>query len=95
MDICGKSGLCNGLLIGFRVPETETTKTKHRNMQRSSTKTTKTKIDFQIRRKQRKTKKKTKCEGWDSNPRIPTKLGPQPSAFDLAGQPSHFVLICV
>ena len=32
---------------------------------------------------------KEECEGWDSNPRTPTRLGPQPSAFDLAGQPSH------
>ena len=29
-----------------------------------------------------------KCEGWDSNPRTPTRLGPQPSAFDLAWLPS-------
>ena len=28
------------------------------------------------------------CEGWDSNPRTPTRLGPQPSAFDLAWLPS-------
>ena len=31
------------------------------------------------------------CEGWDSNPRTPTRLGPQPSAFDLAWLPS---LLC-
>ena len=31
---------------------------------------------------------KTACEGWDSNPRTPTRLGPQPSAFDLAWLPS-------
>ena len=30
-----------------------------------------------------------KCEGCDSNARIPTKMGPKPIAFDLAGQPSH------
>ena len=29
-----------------------------------------------------------KCEGWDLNPRIPTKLAPQASAFDQARQPS-------
>jgi hypothetical protein len=34
---------------------------------------------------------KTECEGWDSNPRTPTRLGPQPSAFDLAWLPS---LLC-
>lgn len=28
-----------------------------------------------------------KCEGWDSNPRTPTRLGPQPSAFDRLGNP--------
>ena len=32
------------------------------------------------------------CEGRDSNPRTPTRLGPQPSAFGLAGQPSHAVV---
>jgi hypothetical protein len=32
--------------------------------------------------------KREKCEGWDSNPRTPTRLGPQPSAFDLAWLPS-------
>ena len=31
------------------------------------------------------------CGGWDSNPRTPTRLGPQPSAFDLAGQPPQGV----
>jgi hypothetical protein len=30
----------------------------------------------------------SRCEGWDSNPRTPTRLGPQPSAFDLAWLPS-------
>ena len=30
-----------------------------------------------------------RCEGCDSNARIPTKMGPKPIAFDLAGQPSH------
>ena len=35
--------------------------------------------------------KREKCEGWDSNPRTPTRLGPQPSAFDLAWLPS---LLC-
>lgn len=35
--------------------------------------------------------KKIECEGWDSNPRTPTRLGPQPSAFDLAWLPS---LLC-
>ena len=34
---------------------------------------------------------RTECEGWDSNPRTPTRLGPQPSAFDLAWLPS---LLC-
>ena len=69
--------------------ESETTKIKYRNLQRS-------KCAFKSEDSREKTaEKKTKCEGWDSNPRIPTKLGPQPSAFDLAGQPSHFVLICV
>ena len=29
------------------------------------------------------------CEGWDSNSRIPSKMGPKPIAFDLAGLPSH------
>ena len=29
------------------------------------------------------------CEGRDSNSRTPTRLGPQPSAFDLAWLPSH------
>ena len=29
------------------------------------------------------------CGGWDSNPRIPTKQGPKPCAFDLAGLPPH------
>ncbi len=29
------------------------------------------------------------CGGRDSNPRIPTKIGPEPIAFDLAGQPPH------
>ena len=28
------------------------------------------------------------CEGPDSNRRTPTGLGPKPSAFDLAWQPS-------
>jgi hypothetical protein len=31
---------------------------------------------------------KTGCEGWDSNPRTPARLGPQPSAFDRAWLPS-------
>ena len=30
-----------------------------------------------------------KCEGEDSNPRIPAKLDPKSSAFDLARQPSR------
>lgn len=30
-----------------------------------------------------------KCGGSDSNARTPTRLGPQPSAFDLARQPPH------
>ena len=29
------------------------------------------------------------CGGRDSNTRIPTKIGPQPIAFDLARQPPH------
>lgn len=29
------------------------------------------------------------CEGRDSNPRTPMRLGPQPSAFNQAWQPSH------
>ena len=36
-------------------------------------------------------KHRLECEGWDSNPRTPTRLGPQPSAFDLAWLPS---LLC-
>ena len=35
---------------------------------------------------------KRKCEGCDSNARIPTKMDPKPIAFDLAGQPSQGVL---
>ena len=34
-----------------------------------------------------------KCEGWDSNPRTPTRLGPQPSAFDLAWLPSPDTIV--
>ena len=30
-----------------------------------------------------------RCGGWDSNPRTPTRQGPQPCAFDLAWQPPH------
>jgi len=34
-----------------------------------------------------------KCERWDSNPRTPTRLGPQPSAitkeFSIAIHPLH------
>ncbi len=29
------------------------------------------------------------CGGRDSNTRTPTRQGPQPCAFDLAGQPPH------
>ncbi len=36
-------------------------------------------------------KKKDKCEGPDSNRRTPTRIGPEPIAFDLARQPS---LLC-
>ena len=36
-----------------------------------------------------KKKSSKKCEGCDSNARIPTKMGPKPIAFDQAGQPSH------
>ena len=32
------------------------------------------------------------CEGWDSNPRTPSRLAPQASAFDLARQPSRVIL---
>lgn len=31
------------------------------------------------------------CEGWDSNPRTPTRMDPKSIAFDLTGLPSHFV----
>ena len=31
----------------------------------------------------------TKCGGWDSNPRIPSKPDLKSGAFDLAGQPSQ------
>ncbi len=30
------------------------------------------------------------CGGRDSNTRTPTRQGPQPCAFDLAGQPPHW-----
>jgi len=31
----------------------------------------------------------SKCEGGDSNARTPARLGPEPSAFDQARQPSR------
>jgi cob(I)alamin adenosyltransferase len=41
--------------------------------------------DVESLEKELKREIKFECEGWDSNTRIPTKIGPQPIAFDQAG----------
>ena len=37
---------------------------------------------------------KNQCEGWDLNPRTPSRLDPKSSAFDQARQPSRVRYIC-